>query len=210
MTNETDRDPGRIYRILGQLYLEPPTESTISDVATWADRWLDTGSDTLTLDIGEPLGTLSETDPAEIESIRSEFTRLFRGSTNQPSPDPPYESLYRENSIYGSSTTEVRESYLAAGLDLTDDGEGEPPDQLGIELQFLGELRSREAERDDESRAQLQAFIEAHVGRWFDDFEDAIDENDPHAFYGAVVRLTGALLKTEAERLDVEWGQQTA
>lgn len=38
MTNDIDRDPGRIYLILGELYLQPPTESIIADVATWADR----------------------------------------------------------------------------------------------------------------------------------------------------------------------------
>ena len=205
MTNDTDRDPGRIYRILGELYLEPPTESTISDVATWADRWLETGSDALTVDIGEPLGTLSETDPEEIESIRSEFTRLFRGSTNQPSPDPPYESLYREDTIYGSSTTAVRESYLVAGLDIADESEGEPPDQLGIELQFIGELRSRENDGDEESRGQLEAFVGDHIGQWFDEFEAALQENDPHEFYEAIVRLTEAVLLREAQRLDLDW-----
>lgn len=205
MSTQTDRDPGRVYRILGELYLEPPTESTVSDVSKWAERWLETDSDSLTVDIGEPLGTLSETDSAEVKTYRAEFTRLFRGVTNQPSPDPPYESLYREGSIYGSSTTEVRESYLAAGLDLTEDSEGEPPDQLGIELQFIGELRSREKDGDEESRDQLQAFLEDHIGQWFDDFEATFQENDPHEFYEAIVRLTGAVLRSEANRLDTDW-----
>ncbi|AOW79823.1 chaperone protein TorD [Halodesulfurarchaeum formicicum] len=205
MSNETDPDPGRIYRILGQLYLEPPSESTVSEVAAWANQWHGRASHGLSEEIAEPLGTLSEMDPGLVETIRAEYTRLFRGATNQPSPDPPYESLYREDTIYGSSTTAVRESYLQAGLDLTDEGESEPPDQLGIELQFVGELRSREAGGDEESRAQLQAFIEDHVGSWFDDFEDAVEEHDPHPFYGAVVSLTGALLRVEADRLDADW-----
>jgi TorA maturation chaperone TorD len=190
-----------VYRILGELFLEPPTESTVADVSAWADRWLETNPDSLTVDIGEPLGTLIETNSGEVETIRAEFTRLFRGATNQPSPDPPYESLYRENTIYGASTTEVRESYLEAGMDLVDDG-GEPPDHLGIELQFLGELRSKEAEGEKESGEELRTFIEEHVGQWYVDFADAVDAKDPHPFYGAVVRLTGAILEAEAERLD--------
>ena len=204
MSNETNRDPGRVYRILGQLYLEPPTNSTVADVATWADQWLETGSDALTEDIREPLEILREVDSNGGETLRSEFTRLFRGSTNQPTPDPPYESLYREDTIYGSKTTEVRESYLEAGLDITDDDDREPPDHLGIELQFLGELRAREADGDGESGAQLRSFIEEHVGQWFDDFADAVQENEPPAFYDAIVRLTGAVLRAEAKRLDIE------
>ncbi|MBS3759954.1 TorD/DmsD family molecular chaperone [Halodesulfurarchaeum sp.] len=161
--------------------------------------------DALPKEFRDPLVTLRDMDWVGVKTIRSEYTRLSRGPTNQLSPDPPYESLYRENTIYGSTTTNTRKSYLQTGLDLTDEEDREPLDLLGIELQFLGELRSREAEGDEESRPQLQAFLEEHVAHWFDDFEAAIQENEPHEFSEAIVRLTGALLGNEAVRLDVDW-----
>lgn len=201
MSNETDRDVGRVYRILGQLYLEPPTDSTVADVAAWADRWLETGSDTLAAEIREPLEALRAAEPGDVETLRSEFTRLFRGATKQPSPDPPYESLYREDTIYGATTTEVRRSYREAGLDITDDENREPPDQLGIELQFLGELRDREDE-DPDVRELERAFIDDHLGEWIGEFRQAVEASDPPPFYRAVLDLTEGLVHVERARLD--------
>ncbi|MEW5745581.1 MAG: molecular chaperone TorD family protein [Nitrospirota bacterium] len=69
-----------------------------------------------------------------LEQLQEEYTRLFINSY----PTllcPPYESFYRDGTLYGSSSAEVKEIYKTYGLDYT--YEGEPPDLLSVELDFL-------------------------------------------------------------------------
>ncbi|MDZ7850301.1 MAG: molecular chaperone TorD family protein [Halodesulfurarchaeum sp.] len=202
MAEMSEDETGRVYRILAAAYLEPPTEEWVSDMSRWAESWLESDADSLTADVAGPLETIRETESDEIETFNAEFTRLFRGSTNHSAPDPPYESLYMDGAIYGQSTTAVRNAYRNAGFDIEDEDRREPADHLGIELEFLGELRSREAAGDEEAAALQRAFIDGHLGRWIGDFEDEVMAADPVPFYGAVLELTTSLIEAESQRLD--------
>lgn len=74
-----------------------------------------------------------------------------------------------------------------------------------MELQFLDVLRSRDGSGGDESQVLLAAFIVDHASPCLEEFEAAVQENEPYEFYEAIVRLTGALVRTEADRLDIDW-----
>ena len=199
---ETDSDEtARIYRTLASLYLEPPTEDRIAKLQRWANAWLENAGETLPRDIAEPLETIGQTDASETEELATEFARLFRGVSPSESPDPPYESLYRDGSIYGPSTTRVRNAYREAGLDISEEESREPADHIGIELQFLGELRATEGENGAPVREHQRTFIEEHVGSWIEDLRDAVEEADAGPFYRAVLRLTEGVLALEIERL---------
>lgn len=201
--NEISGDEtARVYRALGELYLEPPNEEQISKLSEWAASWLDAAEGNLPAEIAEPLETIAGTDPMEIESLKTAFPKLFRGVSERKSPDPPYESVYRDGAIYGDSTTAVRRAYREAGLDVSEEESREPADHLGIELQFLGELRAKEG-RDEESVTDKQRlFIEEHIGTWIGEFRSAVEEADPPPFYQAVLELTEGVLQLEAERLE--------
>ncbi|MDI6728209.1 MAG: molecular chaperone TorD family protein [Thermodesulfovibrionales bacterium] len=69
-----------------------------------------------------------------IEDVKAEYTRLFI-SAFPALLCPPYESFYREGVVYGNTSAEVCEIYKSHGFDYV--YEGEPPDLLSVELDFL-------------------------------------------------------------------------
>ncbi len=69
-----------------------------------------------------------------LEKVQAEYTRLFI-SSYPALLCPPYESYYREGIVYGGSSVEVGELYERRGLKFS--YEGEPPDLLSAELDFL-------------------------------------------------------------------------
>jgi len=69
-----------------------------------------------------------------LEALQSEYTKLFI-SDFPFLLCPPYESYYREGIVYGNTSVEVAEFYRRHGLDFA--YEGEPPDLLSAELDFM-------------------------------------------------------------------------
>lgn len=195
-------ETARIYRALGELFLQPPTEEQVTTFAEWAEAWLAEAAGTLPPAIESPLEMMGATNASDIEELQTAFPKLFRGVSQRESPDPPYESLYRDGTLYGDSTTAVREAYRQAGLDVSEDGSEEPPDHLGIELQFLGELRAMEGDDDPRVVEYEQRFIDEHIGEWIDGFHAAVSKADPPGFYAAAMDLTRAMLEIEQERLE--------
>ncbi len=100
-----------------------------------------------------------------LEEVQAEYTRMFV-SAYPKVPCPPYESYYREGIVYGNSSTMAREWYRKQGLDFT--LEGEPPDHLSVELEFL-------AIRND------RAFLE-RLREWIYEFTALVKNNS--AIYG--------------------------
>lgn len=174
-----------VYRVLATLYLEPPDEALRSDLSRWANRWRAMGPPTPIADALEPI---AGTSPEETERLNEDFTRLFRGVLPN-SPNPPYESLYRDGALYGPSVGEVKRAYRDVGVDV-DDSTGELADHLGIELHVVADLRER-----DEVES-LRQFVREHPLVWFDDFADAVDDANPVAFYRGTLELTRLALET--------------
>ncbi len=100
-----------------------------------------------------------------LEEVQAEYTRMFISSYPRLLC-PPYESYYREGIVYGNSSTATGEWYRKQGLDFT--LEGEPPDHLSVELEFL-------AIRDD------RAFLEK-LREWIYQFTERVKNNS--AIYG--------------------------
>jgi nitrate reductase assembly molybdenum cofactor insertion protein NarJ len=75
-------------------------------------------------------------DTVDLADLQTEYVRLFVNSY----PTllcPPYESFYREGTVYGNTVNQVRELFKQSGLAYV--YEGEPPDHISAELDFLAE-----------------------------------------------------------------------
>jgi nitrate reductase assembly molybdenum cofactor insertion protein NarJ len=129
------------YRYFSLLFSYPTTENV---------RQMRELSDLTGLRSGEVLSDLP------LEEAQAEYTRLFI-SGYPKLLCPPYESYYREGVVYGNSSIEVKEWYGKQGLDFT--CEGEPPDLLSAELEFLA------IRKDRAFLEKLREWIYAFTGR---------------------------------------------
>ena len=179
-------ESGRVFHLLGRLWLEPPDDALLEEVATWATRWRAADPPA---EIDAALEPLAAVDPEDATRLNEAFTRLVRGVL-PGSPDPPYESLYRDGALEGPSGAAVRSAYRSAGVDLAPDS-GELADHLGIECHFVGTLR----ERGD--AAEAEAFLAEHPRQWVGEFAASVRERDPPPFYRGLLTLTEIALSGE-------------
>lgn len=155
---------GLAYEILARALAYPDTGAleAIRDVASLV----------LTID---PDGVVSDLAQAFIErpraGLEAEYIELFTLAT---SPDcPSYESAYvcTDMNQQTSIMADVAGFYRAFGLDL---GQGLRPDDISLELEFMGFLCRKEAyaiehmghPRVLQARRNQRLFIREHLGRW--------------------------------------------
>jgi TorA maturation chaperone TorD len=148
------------------------------------------------------------------EKIEEEFQRLFL----VPGPDyiPPYESVYRDQLeiptcalsggegpslsagglMWGPSTVAVKREYEENGFVIAPHW-NEPPDHLGLELEWMGHLCAREAlawQEGDESHARQwqekrKTFLRDHLLCWVPHLRRAVEKSEKSQFYRHVIRL---------------------
>jgi len=114
----------------------------------------------------ESLNVLMSLDPADLQV---EYTGLFVNSY----PTllcPPYESYYREGTVYGCTVNQVMAIYRQHGLAYM--FQGEPPDHISVELDFLAETGD-------------PAFL-SRMREWVPQFAEAVKENS--TVYGVFAR----------------------
>ncbi len=118
-----------VHRVFSLLF-SPPAQETVRAVRELAKHE--------SVPKLESLRLVCRTDLSELQS---EHTRLFVNSW-PALPCPPYESFYREGSVYGGAVNEVVAVYQRHGLDYVQ--EGEPADHISVELDFLARTGSGE------------------------------------------------------------------
>ncbi len=126
--------------------------------------------------------------------LSAEFTRLFRGLDRFQSPPPPYESVYMDGGLlYGPSTDKVRQRYSRFHLRAHN---GEPPDHVALELDFMRFLCEREArdwQTEEKARDLLteeDTFLNDHLASWIPSFCRNIRSFDTTGFYSALADVT--------------------
>lgn len=113
--------------------------------------------------------------------IAVEYTRLF--ITAIPGlPCPPYESIYREDTVMGNSTLGVIDSYSRAGLKVMENFH-DLPDHIAVELEFLYYLAS------NENTEAYDSFIREHFSKWVPKFCEEVEKNDRVGFYRNAARV---------------------
>ena len=200
----------RIYRLLATVYVKPPDLDFLRVISGWASSLTETEESLgmLPAQMRRGLDTLRsffekvEEDSWENleETISIEFTMLFRGVNRRHSPLPPYESLYRDEArrTFGDLTVEVHDQYRRFGLDLTNSLQGEPPDHISFELEFMSILCNRETEawqKDDQDQAsQLllaeREFLREHLMTWLPKFCAKVRESDRLGLFSGLAELT--------------------
>jgi TorA maturation chaperone TorD len=145
---------------------------------------------------------------ASLAELEVAYTSLFINRFGGV-PAPPYGSVYLdgEGQLMGASTRKAAEWYVREGLAL--DGNGEPPDHLPTELEFLyyligqeGEaLRRRDVTAAREWSDKAAAFGGEHLFVWAPQFATRLAKADGVA----EAYLWGAHLLEHFCRHEYEW-----
>jgi TorA maturation chaperone TorD len=144
-------------------------------------------------------------DDAEyLESLRSDFTRLFLVPGN--SYVYPWESPYvgKEMMLFQESTLDVRRRYREYGFAAMEYGHF-PEDHLSMMLDFLAHLSSRafDAFGDGDDRnvkrilSSQKEFIVTHFINWLSDFYNDLSKKDVMGVYCQFADALRAFLETD-------------
>jgi putative dimethyl sulfoxide reductase chaperone len=166
--------------------------------------------------IQEYLVSIATVSPDQVEiDLAVERTRLLRGIKPDYGPPPPYESVYRGTASQMVSQTllEVQRAYSEAGVGIPESVH-EPVDYIGLELDLMRHLASREAaawRSDEEDQAlswlaQQRAFCGDHLRLWIPEFCDRMAEQATLGFYQGVARITKGFVVSDHERIE-HWAQ---
>ncbi|MCL5075834.1 MAG: molecular chaperone TorD family protein [Chloroflexi bacterium] len=156
------------------------------------------------------------------EELEVEYTRLFVG----PGCVSPYQSVYTDSGglrdsglgypspagpvkglLWGDSTVAARQQYLEAGLEVSEEL---PPDHIGLELQFMQHLCSREAESwnlgDVEAAIacleRQRKFLSQHLSPWVVLFCGKVKGSTRHPFYAAMADLTADFVCSDVSEIE--------
>jgi TorA maturation chaperone TorD len=198
----------RVFRVLGEQLLARPDRERVDAVGIWAGEWRCTAQ-SLPLEFSSALERIEAGADADEETLRTAYTHLFRG-VSERAPDPPYESMYVDGSFYSGTTTEIRQGYRWAGVDVDDAHGNEPPDHLGLELQFLGELIAMDdgeptddPEEPDLGDAQWW-LLDEHLTEWLPTYHARVQQENPHDYYGGLLDLALAAVQAQHSALAQE------
>ena len=129
-------------------------------------------------------------NPVGLEMLQVEYTRLFINATPTVIA-PPYSSVYldQEGNLYGPSAVWVRRFYQQHGFELS--GEGDIPDHLVLELDFIALLIDEG--QDDEA----EQFLNEHFRRWFSLFRERVLTGTTNTFYSTLLTLVDFFTREE-------------
>jgi TorA maturation chaperone TorD len=140
----------------------------------------------------------------EAEEHRRTYATLFV-SGRRGSP-PPYESAHLgPDTDVAMAAAAVDAAYRSAGFVL--DAEGEAPDHVAVELDFLSALCAREAEAPAPAEAERlrrlqRAFLLAHPLRWLPRFAEAVAAQAPGTLLAQTVEVALRYVEHDAALLE--------
>jgi TorA maturation chaperone TorD len=206
------KNRAKAYGILSLVYISPPSVDVLKTLQVFCNLFT-----------GYPLpqqmrkflmalnGFLADNgNSARYLTHSIEFTRLF-GGVSGAGAVPSYESVYSEGLCWGESTAKVVEEYRHFGLRVKDENEGEPPDHISLELDFMRFLCEKEADawRNDDRKAALlflnseKRFLREHLSRWAADFCEGIRIQDKLGFYRCWADVTESWVEFDHEQIEI-------
>lgn len=143
-----------------------------------------------------------------LESVKSEYMRLFVGPATLVAP--PWESVYRGEDavLFQEVTLEVRETYRGYGL-LPEGYPHVADDSLALELAFLAKLAERAVEDlqngDETGLGRLlegsEEFLTRHLLAWFPAFLQRLGKSPTRVLYPQLCRILGRFLERDRDTL---------
>ncbi len=215
--SELAKARARLYKLLAEVYMRPPDLEFLELLEEWVvlqiaakdsfqllSEQVRHGLTTLDNFFGGRMGsngwnTLGKNVSLE-KAVSVEFTKLFRGVSPRYSPPPPYESVYLEEGgrTFGELSTQLQREYRHFGLNSTNRLQGEPPDHLSFEFEFMHTLCNREAEvwdsgDEDEAHTLLLAekqFLNTHLMNWLPKLCEKIREFERLGLFAGIADIT--------------------
>lgn len=178
---------GRLFALLGNMYLCKPTRETLS---RWRELLVD---DPIpgTEELCEAVTAINLDSEQELEDILWEYTRLFIGPDRLPCP--PFESVYTspKRLMMQDAYDQVQQLYAKVGVEMGNDDV--MPDHIGAELNFLSVLHYKMGTGSEKlplySRVAAD-FLTSHLQNWVLRFTADMEESSESNLYRALARLT--------------------
>jgi DMSO reductase family type II enzyme chaperone len=137
-----------------------------------------------------------------LDDFQAEYNRLFEVGTMAGPPCPLFGGLYDRDRM--RVMEELIRFYNFFGLGLN---QGQLPDHITVELEFMHYLTYKEAEAgqnggDQESFQRAQRdFLDRHLGKWVPLLRQKLIECQPLPFFGGLVAWTEDFLGRERQYL---------
>jgi len=114
---------------------------------------------------------------------------------------PPYESLYRPEGLQKKSAREINRLFSEMGIQVPEEWR-QPPDYIGVELDFMRLLCERERQEREEKETDAlrhileieNSFLEEHLALWVPVFCEKMFQQAHEDYYRGVARLTAGLV----------------
>jgi TorA maturation chaperone TorD len=201
---------GDLYNLLSSVYLHLPARETLE--LGWKPA-----VDLLGFPQGESKEPLQRVDKGlrlikpyssggsvlegrTLTNLSRDWTRLFRG-VEKKGILPPYESLYRTGKLQEKPSREIHRLFSQMGIRVPDEWH-QPPDYIGVELDFMRLLCSKELEAYEKQGANIlsetlhaeQSFVENHLGVWVPQFCEKMFLEAEEDYFRGVSHLTVGLI----------------
>ncbi|MDD2542530.1 MAG: molecular chaperone TorD family protein [Desulfuromonadaceae bacterium] len=188
MNNSKTKIPSAFYRFLSQSFRYPEQTwlcEPYFDLLDSLVQYLDGDNDAHRLRqeyCGNRMG---------LEIMQIEYTRLFINAAPAVIA-PPYSSVYldREGNLYGRSAVWVKQFYHQQGFDVA--GEGDIPDNLALELEFLALLM------EEQQYEAAEEFLNKHFRMWFPLFKERVLSGSTNEFYSTLLTLVEFFTREES------------
>ncbi len=142
-----------------------------------------------------------------IERLAEEYAELFI----VPGGLSLCESVWLKGLLFQEPASKAMDFYKRCGFKLPEDFKGFP-DQLGVELSFMGHLAQEEANswkegKHDYAQAYRELekrFLKHHLAKWVYPFCRSVERYASKPFYREMARFALSFLESEAEDMGVE------
>jgi TorA maturation chaperone TorD len=155
------------------------------------------------------LKAMDLTSKATLDSLKSEYTRLFLGPNDLDAP--PWESMYTSSlhSLFQEATLEVRNCYRVQGF-LPAEHPHVADDHIALEFAFLAQLGNRAqaayAEADfnaaESALVASQQFLDEHLLVWLPRYASDLEGSEGAKFYPIMAKLALGFSKADKSVLE--------
>lgn len=201
-----------MYYVLQNVYQSEPTVDSLMETIQMCKKYdLDNAVDLLKEE--EAFITYFKTLnkrilTKDIESIQSEYARLFWGPRKVVAP--PFESIYRSKKkiMFQEHTDQVKNYYKNAGIKI-ETKDHLPADFIGYQLEFMYVLSHRltlAIKNDDFDQFEKilkyqQSFLDQHLTKWTPAFSTKIVEGSDHELFTVVSTYLDAFIQEDLKLL---------